>query len=113
MRGTARGAVGLLGLVAAFGSVGTDRESEDGTGSGPLAPVPPVDVVVMAHPDDWQLFAGDVVVDALRGGARVVAVVTSAGGDDRRAGGGLSPCSCGSPMGGATGAALRAPGTNR
>lgn len=85
MRGTARGAVGLLGLVAAFGSIGTDRESEDGTGSGRLAPVPLVDVIVMAHPDDWQLFAGDVVVDALRGGARVVAVVTSAGGDDRPA----------------------------
>jgi hypothetical protein len=56
MRGTVRGAVGLLGLVAAFGSTGTDRESEDGTGSGRLAPVPPVDVVV----------------DALRGRARVV-----------------------------------------
>jgi LmbE family N-acetylglucosaminyl deacetylase len=47
--------------------------------------VAPVELFVVAHPDDWQLFAGDVVVEALREGARVVAVVTSAGGDDRPA----------------------------
>jgi len=46
-------------------------------------PAADVVLVMVAHPDDWQLFLGDVVVEALARGERVVAVVASAGGDDR------------------------------
>lgn len=38
-----------------------------------------LDVFVVAHADDWQLFMGDVLVDALRHGRPVVAIITSAG----------------------------------
>lgn len=55
---------------------------------GALAPRPAVhaqparhhlQVFVVAHADDWQLFMGDVVVDALRRGDPVLAVLTDAG----------------------------------
>jgi hypothetical protein len=49
------------------------------------APGGGVVLVIVAHPDDWQLFLGEAVVEALRRGERVVAVVASAGGDDRPA----------------------------
>ena len=40
---------------------------------------PRLQVFVVAHADDWQLFMGDVVVEALRRGDPVLAVLTNAG----------------------------------
>jgi LmbE family N-acetylglucosaminyl deacetylase len=44
---------------------------------------PHVDVVVVAHPDDWQLFMGDVVMQRLHSGNRGVFVYLTAGDDGR------------------------------
>ena len=43
----------------------------------------PVDIVVVAHEDDWQLFMGDVVTQRLRSGNRGVFVYLTAGDDGR------------------------------
>ena len=43
----------------------------------------PVDVVLVAHQDDWQLFMGDVVTERLRSGNRGVFVYLTAGDDGR------------------------------
>lgn len=39
----------------------------------------PVDIVIVAHADDWQVFLGDVVVDRLRDGRRGVFIYLTAG----------------------------------
>jgi LmbE family N-acetylglucosaminyl deacetylase len=43
----------------------------------------PLDAVVVAHQDDWQLFLGDVVAQRLQTGHRVVFVYLTAGDDGR------------------------------
>lgn len=80
-RGRARwtGMVALCGAMVAAASASCTPATgvpAGGIGGG-------VVLVVVAHPDDWQLFLGDAVVSALQRGERVVAVVASAGGDDR------------------------------
>ena len=42
-----------------------------------------VDVVLVAHQDDWQLFMGDVVAGRIRTGAKVVFIYLTAGDDGR------------------------------
>jgi LmbE family N-acetylglucosaminyl deacetylase len=42
-----------------------------------------LDVVLVAHEDDWQLFMGDVVVDRVRTGRPVVFIYLTAGDDGR------------------------------
>jgi LmbE family N-acetylglucosaminyl deacetylase len=54
----------------------------DGVRSLPNQPTQ-VDVVVVAHQDDWQLFMGDVVTQRLRSGSRGVFVYLTAGDDGR------------------------------
>jgi LmbE family N-acetylglucosaminyl deacetylase len=46
-------------------------------------PADQVDVVVVAHQDDWQLFMGDVLTQRLRSGIRGVLVYLTAGDDGR------------------------------
>lgn len=43
----------------------------------------PVDVVLVAHQDDWQLFMGDVVARQVRTGKQVVFIYLTAGDDGR------------------------------
>jgi hypothetical protein len=43
----------------------------------------PLDAVIVAHQDDWQLFLGDVVAQRLQTGHRVVFVYLTAGDDGR------------------------------
>jgi len=38
-----------------------------------------VDVVIVAHADDWQLFMGDAIVDRVRAGRRPVFIYLTAG----------------------------------
>ena len=45
--------------------------------------LPQVEVVVVAHQDDWQLFMGDVLTQRLRSGNRGVLVYLTAGDDGR------------------------------
>lgn len=40
---------------------------------------PELDVVIVAHADDWQVFMGDVVVDRIRSGHRPVLIYLTAG----------------------------------
>jgi hypothetical protein len=44
---------------------------------------PLVDVVLVAHQDDWQLFMGDVVAGRIRNGSSVVIIYLTAGDDGR------------------------------
>lgn len=55
------------------------------TGIGRLLPNQPgqVDVVIVAHQDDWQLFMGDVLTQRFRSGYRGVFVYLTAGDDGR------------------------------
>ncbi len=46
-------------------------------------PATPLDVIVIAHQDDWQLFMGDVLSQRLRSGNRAVFVYLTAGDDGR------------------------------
>ena len=43
------------------------------------APAAALDAFVVAHPDDWQLFMGDIAMDAVRAGRRVVLVYATTG----------------------------------
>ena len=43
----------------------------------------PIDVVIVAHQDDWQLFMGDVVAQQIRSGRQVVFIYLTAGDDGR------------------------------
>ena len=43
----------------------------------------PLDVVVVAHQDDWQLFMGDIIARQIRSGKRVVFIYLTAGDDGR------------------------------
>ncbi len=43
----------------------------------------PVDVVVVAHQDDWQLFMGDVIARQIRSGKPVIFIYLTAGDDGR------------------------------
>lgn len=72
---------GILAVCGTLAACAPDRGVASGGAS--RRPTGRVQLVVVAHPDDWQLFLGDVVVEALGRGERVVAVVASAGGDDR------------------------------
>lgn len=69
-----------VGILAVSGALAACALSQGGPAEGSVGGVV---LVMVAHPDDWQLFLGDVVVEALGRGDRVVAVVASAGGDDR------------------------------
>lgn len=54
-------------------------------GGAPAQPASPpasasgLDAFVVAHPDDWQLFMGDVAIDAIRAGRRTLFVYLTAG----------------------------------
>jgi hypothetical protein len=43
----------------------------------------PIDAIVVAHQDDWQLFMGDVVARRVQAGGRVVFIYLTAGDDGR------------------------------
>ncbi len=45
--------------------------------------LPAVDVVVVGHQDDWQLFMGDVIAGRIRSGAGVMFIYLTAGDDGR------------------------------
>lgn len=45
--------------------------------------VAPLDAVIVAHQDDWQLFMGDVVARRVQAGGRVVFIYLTAGDDGR------------------------------
>lgn len=71
------------GMVAGWAMLAARPVPARAAAAPTWTPASGVVLVVVAHPDDWQLFLGEAVVEALRRGERVVAVVTSAGGDDR------------------------------
>jgi len=64
----------LFGLLA---PVGVGRVSYVSNPPGP------VDVVLVAHQDDWQLFMGDIVAGRIRTGRPVVFIYLTAGDDGR------------------------------
>jgi LmbE family N-acetylglucosaminyl deacetylase len=53
--------------------------SGHGLGVKQLSNPRPVDVVIVAHADDWQVFMGDAIVDRVRAGRRVVFIYLTAG----------------------------------
>ena len=66
----------LLGLVIAVPPV-------DAAALSPrvkqLSNPSPIDVVIVAHADDWQVFMGDAIVDRIRAGRRPVFIYLTAG----------------------------------
>jgi LmbE family N-acetylglucosaminyl deacetylase len=48
-----------------------------------LNPAPAIDIVLVAHEDDWQLFMGDIVAQEIRTGKQVVFIYLTAGDDGR------------------------------
>lgn len=67
----------LLPLTVVVG--GCAGRAVSATGTPAVAPVARLDAFISAHPDDWQLFMGDVAVDAMRAGGRTVFVHSTAG----------------------------------
>lgn len=71
----------LIGLTTALAAAQLPTPDDRGVKqvSNPAA----VDVVIVAHADDWQVFMGDVIVDRIRAGRRVVFIYLTAGDDGR------------------------------
>ncbi|MEA2551954.1 MAG: hypothetical protein QOJ65_130, partial [Fimbriimonadaceae bacterium] len=74
----------LRGLGVFLAAVVVDSgEAQLPTGGVSYLSNSPVDVVVVAHQDDWQLFMGDVVARQIRSGKPVVFIYLTAGDDGR------------------------------
>jgi LmbE family N-acetylglucosaminyl deacetylase len=69
----------LLASVVAAPTLHAQEQSSAGARRMRAAGPPVLEAFVVAHPDDWQLFMGDVAVRAVRSGAPVVFMVLTAG----------------------------------
>jgi LmbE family N-acetylglucosaminyl deacetylase len=80
-----RGICSWCGLVAllAVSDWGTGRAQTAHRVSYESNPLDLIDVVIIAHQDDWQLFMGDVIARRIRTGSQVVFLYLTAGDDGR------------------------------
>ena len=73
----------LLGLALVAAQLSADGQETDVHAVRLLSNTTPVDVIIVAHADDWQVFMSDAVVERIKSGHRPVFIYLTAGDDGR------------------------------
>ena len=72
------GTVGVIATVSAFGPLPTEARYVSNSRTAA-----PLDAIIVAHQDDWQLFMGDIIARRVQTGFPVVFIYLTAGDDGR------------------------------